>query len=275
MEASIIDMKTKLEALEAEMAAQQDTINKLTGQVELSKQFIYHIANNLKTPLTNIIGFSKLLCAGEYGKLKEDQQDRMEDVRDEAVRLMDMVAQIQDAIRLDSNKMKLELTDVHLGELCLSPGIRLLEERAKVKGLHFSWEVVNGAEIPAVKADYGKVTEIFINLIGNAIQFTEKGSVTVSIRTKESREGKPRSVECSVIDTGIGITEEGRHRLFREFYTGRETKGGIGLGLAITKKLVMLHGGKIGYEPREGGGSRFWFTIPIRRRTLDDGKVRS
>ncbi len=264
-----LETKRKIKDLGDAIEAQQGEIKKLEGMGELKSQFIYNISHELKTPLTNIIGFSKLLQGGEFGAVNEEQQSHISTIIDEANRLMEMITQVLDAAKLDSNKMKLELTEVDLKSMADNPSIKALGERARNNGLDFSWTV--RYDVPSVMADYGRMIQVFVNLIGNSIKFTEKGSITVDIRNRATKKGKPSSVECSVIDTGIGVAEEGRRRLFREFYGAARAKGnikqegsGTGLGLSITKKIVELHGGKIWHEPMEGGGSRFWFILPIK-----------
>jgi PAS domain S-box-containing protein len=266
-----LETKRRMKDLEEAIDKQQAEIKKLEGMGELKSQFIYNISHELKTPLTNIIGFSKLLNTGEFGNVNEEQRGHITTIIEEANRLMDMITQVLDAAKLDSNKMKLEPTDVDMNSLADNPSIKALEERAKNKGLEFSWKV-HPMVLP-VNADYGRLIQVFVNLIGNSIKFTEKGEIKVEIDNRTTKKGKPNFIECSVFDTGIGISEEGRHRLFKEFYGAAKVKSnikqegsGTGLGLSITKKIVELHGGKIGYEPREGGGSRFWFTLPIKGR---------
>lgn len=265
-----LESKRMMKSLEETIESQQYDIKKLQGMGELKSQFIYNISHELKTPLTNIIGFSKLLNTGEFGDINEDQKTHITTIIDEANRLMDMITQVLDAAKLDSNKMKLELADVDMRSMEENPSIKALEERARNKGIEFRWSV---STISPVQADYGRLIQVFVNLIGNSIKFTDKGAIIVDIKYRSTKKNKPTAVECSVSDTGIGVSEEGRHRLFKEFYGAAKIKStikqegsGTGLGLSITKKIVELHGGKIGYEPREGGGSRFWFTLPIKAR---------
>lgn len=265
-----LETRRTLKAFEETVAKQQGEIKKLEETGELKTQFIYNISHELKTPLTNIIGFSKLLCSGDFGNLNEDQLSHITTIIDEANRLMAMITQVLDAAKLDSNKMKLELTEVDMRDIAENPTIKALEESARNKGLGFTWSC---STLGPVTADYGRIIQVLVNLIGNSIKFTEKGSITIEIKDRLTKKNKTTAVECSVIDTGIGVSEEGRHRLFREFYGAAKAKtnikqenSGTGLGLSITKKIIKLHGGKIGYEPREGGGSRFWFTIPVKGR---------
>jgi PAS domain S-box-containing protein len=266
-----LETKRKLKELEVSLEKQKGEIKRLEDRGELKSQFIYNISHELKTPLTNIIGFSKLMYGGDFGQLNDDQKGHITTIIDEANRLMDMITQVLDAAKLDSNKMRLEVAEVDMKVVGENPSIKALEERARNKGLEFSWNV--HYDVPPVAADYGRIIQVFVNLVGNSIKFTEKGSITVDIKNKMTKKGRPNFIECSVLDTGIGVADEGRYRLFREFYGAAKAKSnikqehsGTGLGLSITKKIVELHGGKIGYEPGEGGGSRFWFTLPIKGR---------
>ena len=259
-----LETKRRLKDLADTIEEQKADIKKLEGMGELKSQFIYNISHELKTPLTNIIGFSKLLYGGEFGSINEDQQGHISTIIEEANRLMGMITQVLDAAKLDSNKMKLDLAEVDLKSMSENPSIKALAEAARNKGLAFSWNV--HYDVPPVMADYGRVIQVLVNLIGNSIKFTEAGSIDVKVVKKNKN-----VIECSVLDTGIGVSDTERHKLFREFYGAAKTKSnikqegsGTGLGLSITKKIVELHGGKITYEPREGGGSRFWFTLPIK-----------
>jgi PAS domain S-box-containing protein len=266
-----LESKRVMKGLEETIEGQQGEIKKLQGTGELKSQFIYNISHELKTPLTNIIGFSKLLYSGDFGDLNEEQKSHISTIMDETKRLLDMITQVLDAAKLESSKMKLDLADIDMKAMVDNSSIKALEESAKNNKLEFIWKV--DPMVPLVLADYSRIIQVFVNLIGNSIKFTKSGSITVEIKTKMPKKGRPTSIECSVIDTGIGVPEEMQHRLFQEFYGAAKSKNnikqehsGTGLGLSISKKIVELHGGKIYYDPREGGGSRFWFTLPIKGR---------
>lgn len=249
----------KLKEQEEEIDQQSHTIERLKREGELKSQFIYNISHELKTPLTSIIGFSKLLYSGDFGKMNEDQQEQISTIISESDRLMGMIAQVLDAAKLESDKMKLELSEINLKELENSPSIKALSGSANTKGLEFKWNV--HFDVPTIMADPGRLIQVFVNLIGNSIKFTEKGSIEVEVTRKGRR------VECSVLDTGIGIGEDFKIRRFYDAPKKSQLKqegSGTGLGLSITKKIIELHGGQMGYEQRQGGGSRFWFTLPIK-----------
>ena len=259
-----LETKRHIRDIEDGIAHLENEKKKLKAEGELKSQFIYNISHELKTPLTNIIGFSKLLYTGEFGDLNRDQLDHIFTIIAETNRLLDMIKQVLDAAKLDSERIKLEYSEVDLRELEQVPTIKALEESARQKGLDFAWSV--GFEVPPISADRGRLIQVFVNLIGNAIKFTSTGSISVKITKKSSR------IECRVTDTGVGVSDEDRKRLFRKFFdvqkTGRvkQEGSGTGLGLGITKGIITLHGGKIWYEPCEGGGSTFAFSIPIKKR---------
>ncbi len=256
--------KRRLDDKELTLSKMEREMKQLRSTGELKSQFIYNISHELKTPMTNIKGFAKLLYSGEFGELNNDQKQYIKTISDEADRLMLIIQQVLDSAKLDAQKIRLELKDVDLNSMQDNPSIVALKESAEEKGLSFKWDVAY--DVPTVKADPNRLIQIFVNLIGNSIKFTERGGILVKIskRTK----GK---VQCDVIDTGIGISEEDRHRLFRKFYQVQAKKdlvkqdgAGTGLGLSITKELVKLHGGEISFESQPGKGTRFWFTLRIK-----------
>jgi PAS domain S-box-containing protein len=259
-----LETKRKLADLQDRLDKEDSMINKLKSTGDLKSQFIYNISHELKTPLTNIIGFSKLLYKGEFGELNTDQLNYIKTIIDEADRLIQMIQQVLDAAKLESEKMKLEVREVNLKELYNNPTMQSMRESALKEGLKFSWNVEY--DVPTIIADPNRLIQVFVNLIGNSIKFTDKGDIKVKIANK----GKS-FVECSVTDTGIGISDEDRHKLFRKFYEAPTKRGlvkqegaGTGLGLSITKQIVELHGGKISCESEPGKGSTFSFTLRVK-----------
>ncbi len=260
-----LETKRHLNDVESQLDKERNRITRLRATGDLKSQFIYNISHELKTPLTNIKGFSKLLYNGEFGELNKDQLNYLATIIDEADRLMLIIQQVLDAAKLESQKMKLELREVDLKELYNNPSIQAMKESANNKGLEFSWNV--DPLLPKISADPNRLIQAFVNLIGNSIKFTDNGE----IRVKISRLGKTK-VKCDVIDTGIGINEEDQKKLFKKFYEApkkgliKQEGAGTGLGLSITHEIVKLHGGRIGCESEPAKGSKFSFTLRIRPR---------
>lgn len=247
------------------------------SESELKTQFIYNISHDLRTPMTNIKGFSQLMLDGEFGALNEDQKNYMTIIITELKRLMELIERILDVAKLESGKMKLDMQPVDLKELTENPSIRSFAEVAAGKGLTFSINV--DYNVPVVQADPNRLIQVFVNLIGNAMKFTEHGDISVKIY----RKGKEQKVRIEVTDTGIGIRDEDKPKMFRKFYQisrkglTRPEGTGTGLGLSIVRDIVRLHGGKTGFSSEYGKGSTFWFTIQIngkkkRKQQDDEGK---
>ncbi len=259
--------KRKVDDQESYIRKMEGRVKGLETQGSLKSQFIYNISHELKTPLTSIKGYSKLLYDGESGPLNEEQKAYLKITLDEADRLTLIIQQILDAAKLEAEKVKLELKDVDLSNMGENPSIKALEESALGKGLEFRWEVK--WDVPKINADPNRLIQIFVNLVGNAIKFTDKGSITVGISRLNAK-----TVLCKVTDTGIGLSEDDKQKLMRKrkFYEIKKSSAntlvqqpgaGTGLGLAITKDLVRLHGGNFKIESALGKGSTFMFTLPI------------
>lgn len=232
---------------------------------DLKSEFIYNITHELKTPLTSIKGFSSLLYSGNGGELNDIQKDYVNTIIDESNRLMLIIQQVLDATKLEADKVKLEYKEVDLKSIYDNSSIKGLEEVSRSKGLKFEWIVEY--DVPNINADPNRLIQVFVNLIGNAIKFTEKGGITVTIKRKNKS-----YVECIVSDTGIGISEEDKKSVFKKFYQAqkrtvvKQESAGTGLGLAITRDIVKLHGGRIIIESQPGAGSTFKVILPIKRR---------
>ncbi|MDE1870946.1 MAG: PAS domain-containing protein [Candidatus Micrarchaeota archaeon] len=261
-----LETKRKLRDYKEAIAKAESRIQRLEATSGLKSQFIHNISHELKTPLTNIKGFSKLLYSGEFGSLNKEQLDCLATIMEEGDRLMFIIQQVLDAAKLESKKMKLEIREVDMKELGSNPTIQALMESpmAREKGLKFAWKVED--DVPKIMADPSRLVQAFTNLINNAIKFTNEGRISVSIKRKSKS-----MIQCDVEDTGIGISEEDRHKLFKNFYEApkkgllKQEASGTGLGLSITKQIVMLHGGKIACSRSElGNGSTFTFTLRVK-----------
>jgi two-component system phosphate regulon sensor histidine kinase PhoR len=241
------------------MNAMERDLAGVVSESKLKSEFIYNISHDLKTPLTSIKGFGKLLLEGS-GELTQEQQDYIKIINNESDRLYQLIQQILDVAKLSSGKIKLDSQHVNLSELVNKQTIGTLVEVVKKKNLYFKWNI--DPSIPEVQADPNRLLQVFVNLINNATKFTESGGITIDM----TRKG--RSVRIGVTDTGIGISKEDKNKLFKKFYQLKhgltmQEGAGTGLGLTIAKEIVHLHGGKIGVISEIGKGSTFWFTLPI------------
>ena len=261
-----LETKRKIEENEDELKNQKNQIRKLLATSELKSQFIYNISHELKTPLTNIKGFSKLLYDDEFGELNNEQKEYMKTILDETDRLMLIIQQILDASKLDANKIKLDIKEVDLNLFYNSSTIKSLEDFIINKGLEFKWKT--DYDVPKIYADPNRLMQVLVNLIGNAIKFTEKGEISIHIFKKNKK-----NIQCNITDTGIGIDDEDKHKLFKKFYQAAKKEelvqqqgAGTGLGLTITKDIISLHKGKIGFESERGRGTTFWFSLPIKQK---------
>ncbi len=260
-----LETKHRIETLESKLREKERVIVASESANKQKSEFIYDITHELKTPLTNIKGFATLLLDGEVGKLADEQREYVDTIVEESNRLSLIIQQVLDASKLDANKVKLDIKEVDLRALGEHPSIKALAEAARRKGLEFKWDV--SYETPVIKAEQNKLIQVFVNLIGNSTKFTESGGITVHIFKKSAK-----TVECDVIDTGIGMSEEDRKKVFKKFYQApkkalvHQDGAGTGLGLTITKSIIGLHGGKISVESTPGKGSRFYFTLPINKK---------
>jgi PAS domain S-box-containing protein len=261
-----LESKARLREQADEIRKQQTEINRLKADGQLKSQFLYNISHELKTPLTNIKGFSTLMYNGEFGKLNSDQMQYLSTIMSEAERLTTVIQQVLEAAKLEAEKVKLDYKQVDIRAMAENPTIKSLEESARNKGLSFEWKV--DFDVPEIAADPNRLIQVIVNLVGNSIKFTNSGSITV----RAFRERK-KYVKFEVSDTGIGINEEDRRKLFKKKFFEAAKKGlvqqpgaGTGLGLSITKDIVKLHHGNVGVESTVGKGSKFWFTLPIAQQ---------
>ncbi|MES0337299.1 MAG: response regulator [Candidatus Magnetobacterium sp. LHC-1] len=260
-----------MQELSAQIKARGDEIVHKNLQLEesnrLKSEFLANMSHELRTPLNAIIGFSEVLKDGMLGDLSEEQTEYANDIFTSGQHLLSLINDILDLSKIEAGKMTLDLERVSIGAL-LDNSLSIVKEKAMAHGIKLMIEVQQ--DIDYVYLDSRKTKQVVYNLLSNAVKFTpDKGTVTLSVRAVylEDRE----FVEISVSDTGIGISEEGIKRLFRPFeqIDGSLSRRyeGTGLGLAMVKRLVELHGGTVGVQSQEGKGSCFTVRIPYRRES--------
>lgn len=242
-----------------------DLLAKEAMKSNLSKsQFLANMSHEIRTPMNGVIGFLSLIQKESYHDKEELKQFAL-NARRSAESLLEIINDILDLSKIESGKMELESIDFNLSEL-IDESVSILTTRIREKGLSVSKEI-DGNTLLLLNGASTRIRQVLVNLIGNAIKFTEKGSIRIKVKTLHSDNEKV-NLYFSVQDSGIGIPKDKIDGLFRPFsqvdgsYTRRY--GGTGLGLVICKEFVTKMGGEIGVESEEGVGSNFFFNIKLK-----------
>ncbi len=233
---------------------------KLQTGYEAQRQFTSTVSHELRTPLASIKSSIDILNTEAPGKLSVDQKVFIKRVKTNIDRLARLINDVLDLSKLESGKMVMNFMP-----LCLSDQVKEIADMntAVVQSRGLTLETELGKDLPMVLADKDRLTQVFSNLISNALKFTRKGSITFIVSASDNK-----NVMFSIRDTGIGIKEDDIPKLFEKFQQvgGASLQvGGTGLGLAICKEIIAAHGGRIWVESAFGKGSTFHFTIPVKR----------
>lgn len=225
---------------------------------QLKDDFLANTSHELRTPLNGIIGIAESLVDGAAGQVNQEMQSNLAMIITSGQRLSSLVNDILDFSKLKNRDIELVKRSVDIRELT---NIVLTISRSIIRGKEIELKNEIGSDIPPVAGDENRLQQILLNLVSNAVKFTESGDITVSALINANM------VEISATDTGIGIPEEHFESIFKSFEqldsSAVREYSGTGIGLSITKQLVELHGGTIRVESEVGKGSRFIFSIPV------------
>jgi len=240
----------------AEEALRQSN-EELAQASRLKSQFLARMSHELRTPMNAIIGFTDLLAEQAEGALGESYMDYVQHIREGSQHLLTLINDVLDLSKIEAGRLELLCSDISVAD-------HLAEVLRVVKSLPGANRLLFAGRLPkelSVYADLTRFKQIFYNLLSNAVKFTPEGG-TISIEAV----GHSECVEIAVADTGVGIRAEEQQAIFDEFHqvspTTRGVREGAGLGLAITRLLVELHGGAVRVESEPGKGSRFTVTLP-------------
>jgi signal transduction histidine kinase len=232
-------------------------------------EFLANMSHELRTPLTAVIGFSEVLIQRMFGDLNRKQEEYLGDILDSGRHLLSLINDILDLAKVEAGAVELELSSFWLPE-ALEHSVQMLRETAARRGVAVQTDVAD--DVGIVQADLRRVRQILFNLLSNALKFTAAGGtvqVTAGLRGD--------MVQIAVRDTGIGIAPDDQIRIFEAFQQAGTATGdapdGTGLGLALVKRLVELHGGHIWVESELGIGSTFAFTLPVSQSNSPVGQA--
>jgi signal transduction histidine kinase len=222
-------------------------------------QFVANMSHELRTPLNAVLGYAELLVDGIYGELPEKARDVLERIQSNGRHLLRLINDVLDLSKIEAGQLVLTIDDYSMTAIAESV-VASTESLVRAKGLEFGARIADG--MPLGRGDERRLTQVLLNLVGNAIKFTDKGSVElVAIATQHT-------FDVSVRDTGPGIAVEDHERIFEEFHqidnTTTRTKGGTGLGLAIARRIAEMHNGRLTVESVLGAGSTFRLVVPVR-----------
>jgi PAS domain S-box-containing protein len=231
-----------------------------TRQLEIASQhksqFLANMSHELRTPLNAILGYTELVLDGIYGEPPEKVTEVLQRVDKNGRHLLGLINDVLDLSKIEAGPFTLNSGEYSMGEV-VQAALATVESLAAEKRIALA--VSLPPELPRARGDERRITQVLLNLLGNAIKFTEHGEVRLQIEVS-----KEKSFVVSVADTGPGIAEGDQTKIFEEFQqAGNPAKGGTGLGLAIAKRIVERHGGQIAVESIPGKGSTFRFTLPI------------
>jgi signal transduction histidine kinase len=222
-------------------------------------EFLANMSHELRTPLNAILGYTELILDNIYGNVPEKIQEVLKRLEKSGRHLLSLINDVLDLAKIEAGQITLSLNEYSMGEV-IQTVFTSVEALAAEKKLDMKVEV--SKNLPTGKGDEQRIAQVILNLVGNAIKFTNEGEIKAEATVAN------QTFLVSISDTGPGLAEADQKKIFEEFHqvdgSSTRKKGGTGLGLSISKKVVDLHGGRIWVEPTLGKGSTFRFTLPVR-----------
>jgi signal transduction histidine kinase len=237
----------------------QDKSRQVEEASKHKSQFLANMSHELRTPLNAILGYTELIIDGIYGEAPEKMRTVMERVQSNGKHLLGLINDVLDLSKIEAGQLVLSIQDYSIKDV-VHGVYSAVEPLANSKKLAFKIDVP--PNLPPARGDDRRLTQVLLNLVGNAIKFTDAGEVAVKAAASNG------AYTISVRDTGPGIAEADQTKIFDEFQqadsTQTKAKGGTGLGLSIAKRIIEMHGGTLWVESSLGAGSTFSFTVPLR-----------
>jgi signal transduction histidine kinase len=244
-------------------------LNRMTGELDRlyqqlaaanrhKSQFLANMSHELRTPLNAILGYTELILDRIYGEVPDKVREALERVQNSGRHLLGLINDVLDLSKIEAGRLSLSLEDYSMRDVVQNVSAAV-ESLVAEKRLHFT--VAVPPDLPRGHGDERRITQVLLNLVGNAIKFTDAGEVAIRAEVSDGH------FLVAVSDTGPGIAEQDQQKIFEEFQQadGSRTrrKGGTGLGLSIARRIVELHRGQMWVESSPGRGSTFWFSIPV------------
>jgi signal transduction histidine kinase len=253
--------RDELGSLAANVNRMNAELRRLYSELEAASrhksEFLASMSHELRTPLNAIIGFSQVLQQKLFGEVNAKQEEYLEDILSSGNHLLSLINDVLDLSKVEAGQVELEVVDVSLRET-LERGVVMVREKAAMGGVRLSIDVAEDVDL--VRGDERRLRQVVFNLLSNAVKFTPPGGSVIVAADRVDH-----AVRVSVSDTGAGIAADDQDRIFEQFQqtdAGAAQREGTGLGLALSKRLIELHGGRIWVESAIGQGSRFTFTLP-------------
>ncbi len=237
----------------------QDKSRQLAEASQHKSQFLANMSHELRTPLNAILGYTELIMDGVYGDTPEKMRATLERVQRNGRHLLGLINDVLDLSKIEAGQLTLAIGDYSLKQV-VHDVYGAVESLAANK--HIGFKVEMPKELPPGRGDERRLTQVLLNLVGNAIKFTDQGEVVIAASAANG------AFKVAVRDTGPGISQADQGKIFEEFQQAdnsiTKAKGGTGLGLAIARRIMEMHGGRLWVDSEIGRGSTFTFTLPVQ-----------